>query len=146
MLNATAFTTALVCALMLAPAHAAPSVHKCEVNGTITFQQGPCASGQARSQPTVEQLNAEQKKRREAAAAGAAGRAAAASVPSRAILDAPTGNAPVLPSGRTKCDGRTRCAQMTSCAEAKYFLANCPGVTMDGNHDGIPCEQQWCGR
>lgn len=45
---------------------------------------------------------------------------------------------------RYRCDGRTRCAQMTSCQEAMYFLANCPGTTMDGNHDGIPCERQWC--
>ncbi|MBS0339941.1 MAG: cold shock domain-containing protein [Proteobacteria bacterium] len=43
-----------------------------------------------------------------------------------------------------RCDGRTHCSQMTSCAEAKYFLKNCPGVKMDGNHDGVPCEQQWC--
>lgn len=45
---------------------------------------------------------------------------------------------------RFKCDGRTYCSQMTSCAEARYFLANCPGVKMDGNRDGEPCEQQWC--
>jgi hypothetical protein len=43
-----------------------------------------------------------------------------------------------------KCDGRTRCSQMTSCAEATYFLQNCPDTKMDGDHDGIPCEQQWC--
>ena len=43
-----------------------------------------------------------------------------------------------------KCDGRTYCSQMTSCAEAKYFLDNCPGVKMDGDHDGVPCESQWC--
>ena len=43
-----------------------------------------------------------------------------------------------------KCDGRTYCSQMTSCAEARYFLNNCPGVKMDGDHDGVPCEQQWC--
>lgn len=43
------------------------------------------------------------------------------------------------------CDGRTRCSQMTSCAEARYFLDHCPGTRMDGNHDGEPCEQQWCG-
>ena len=45
-----------------------------------------------------------------------------------------------------QCDGRTHCSQMTSCAEATYFLKNCPGVKMDGNHDGVPCEQQWCSR
>lgn len=43
-----------------------------------------------------------------------------------------------------RCDGRTYCSQMTSCMEAKYFLKNCPGVKMDGNNDGIPCETQWC--
>lgn len=42
------------------------------------------------------------------------------------------------------CDGRTRCSQMHSCAEANYFLKNCPGTKMDGDNDGIPCEQQWC--
>jgi cold shock CspA family protein len=42
------------------------------------------------------------------------------------------------------CDGRTHCSQMTSCAEAKFFLNNCPGTKMDGNNDGVPCEQQWC--
>jgi Excalibur calcium-binding domain len=42
------------------------------------------------------------------------------------------------------CDGRTHCSQMTSCAEAAYFLKNCPGVKMDGDNDGVPCEQQWC--
>jgi hypothetical protein len=41
-------------------------------------------------------------------------------------------------------DGRTPCSQMTSCAEATYFLNNCPGVKMDGDNDGVPCEQQWC--
>lgn len=44
------------------------------------------------------------------------------------------------------CDGRTHCSQMTSCEEATYFLQNCPGTKMDGNNDGVPCEQQWCGR
>lgn len=42
------------------------------------------------------------------------------------------------------CDGRTYCSQMTSCTEAKWFLQNCPDTEMDGDGDGIPCEQQWC--
>ncbi|MCZ2105048.1 MAG: cold shock domain-containing protein [Comamonadaceae bacterium] len=52
---------------------------------------------------------------------------------------APGADAPVF-----RCDGRQYCSQMTSCAEATFFLRNCPGVKMDGNNDGIPCEQQWC--
>lgn len=46
--------------------------------------------------------------------------------------------------GAFTCDGRTHCSQMTSCKEAKLFLKNCPGVEMDGDHDGVPCQQQWC--
>lgn len=43
-----------------------------------------------------------------------------------------------------QCDGRKYCSQMTSCKEAKLFLKNCPGMEMDGNNDGIPCEKQHC--
>jgi len=43
-----------------------------------------------------------------------------------------------------RCDGRTHCSQMASCAEATYFLRRCPGVKMDGDRDGIPCEEQHC--
>ncbi len=54
------------------------------------------------------------------------------------------GRATEAPQPRFRCDGRTRCSQMTSCAEATWFLQNCPGTEMDGDHDGVPCEQQWC--
>lgn len=60
--------------------------------------------------------------------------------PPAAAAPAPT------PSPAFRCDGRTHCSQMRSCAEATFFLKNCPGVKMDGNHDGVPCEKQWCGR
>jgi hypothetical protein len=43
------------------------------------------------------------------------------------------------------CDGRTHCSEMNSCKEATYFLRHCPGVKMDGDNDGIPCEDQFCG-
>lgn len=55
-----------------------------------------------------------------------------------------TSTATPTPMFGRKCDGRTQCSQMTSCAEAKWFINNCPGTQMDGNHDGTPCEQQWC--
>ncbi|MBK8284560.1 MAG: excalibur calcium-binding domain-containing protein [Ahniella sp.] len=48
------------------------------------------------------------------------------------------------PASQFKCDGRIHCSQMKSCAEATWFLNQCPGTRMDGDHDGIPCEQQWC--
>jgi hypothetical protein len=50
----------------------------------------------------------------------------------------------VEPTSSYKCDGRIYCSQMTSCEEATFFLKNCPGVKMDGDNDGIPCENQWC--
>ena len=109
---------------------AAP-LHKCTVNGTVTYQQIPCPSDEVRKTPTIQELNAESKKKRESAASAPAQRAAPANLP------AATG---------FSCDGRTFCSQMKSCAEAKYFLANCPGAKMDGDKNGIPCEIQWCSR
>lgn len=55
----------------------------------------------------------------------------------------PASAAPLV-SSPYRCDGRQHCSQMTSCAEAKFFLKNCPDPRMDGNNDGVPCEQQWC--
>ena len=39
-----------------------------------------------------------------------------------------------------RCDGRVHCSQMNSREEARWFVRNCPGTKMDGNHDGEPCE------
>ena len=44
------------------------------------------------------------------------------------------------PESRFSCDGRQHCSQMTSRAEAVYFINYCPNTKMDGDHDGIPCE------
>lgn len=44
----------------------------------------------------------------------------------------------------SRCDGRTHCSDMRSCEEATYFLQHCPNTQMDGDNDGVPCEQQWC--
>ncbi len=69
----------------------------------------------------------------------------AAAVPSDpvSVSATPSRVATVGPVGY-RCDGRMYCSQMTSCQEATWFLKNCPGVKMDGNNDGVPCEQQWC--
>ena len=42
------------------------------------------------------------------------------------------------------CQGKQYCNQMVSCKEARFYLKNCPNVKIDGNHDGEPCESQWC--
>src|SRR5690606_35109554 len=39
-----------------------------------------------------------------------------------------------------KCDGRQHCSEMRSRAEAEFFIRNCPNTKMDGDNDGIPCE------
>ena len=45
---------------------------------------------------------------------------------------------------RFSCSGKTHCSQMRSCAEATFYLRHCPNTQMDGDGDGVPCEQQWC--
>ena len=68
------------------------------------------------------------------------------SAPQAAAPAAPLAPVAVTPPARTayRCDGRTHCSQMRSCEEATWFLQHCPGVKMDGNRDGVPCEKQWC--
>ena len=43
------------------------------------------------------------------------------------------------------CKGKTLCTEMVSCDEARYYLKYCPDVAIDGDGDGLPCEEQWCG-
>ncbi|KQW45388.1 MULTISPECIES: cold shock domain-containing protein [unclassified Roseateles] len=67
----------------------------------------------------------------------------------RALEAMPRMSAPVQPPATAatsgfRCDGRAHCSQMTSCAEATWFINHCPGTQMDSDHDGVPCEQQWC--
>jgi cold shock CspA family protein len=57
---------------------------------------------------------------------------------------APTNATTATSSPNYHCDGREHCSQMTSCAEAKWFIRNCPNTKMDGDNDGIPCEQGVC--
>jgi endonuclease YncB( thermonuclease family) len=80
----------------------------------------------------------------QASAAAPAAPAAPAAATAPAPKLAPVAVAPQAAAATRRCDGRTRCSQMTSCAEATWFLKNCPGVEMDGDRDGIPCERQWC--
>lgn len=39
---------------------------------------------------------------------------------------------------------KNTCSKMTSCAEALFHQERCKVPDMDGDRDGIPCEQQWC--
>jgi len=131
LIRTAVFRASVVVGLALcATSVAAAPANKCVINGTVTYQQGACPSGEVRKPPTIEELNAAEKRRRAAAAS--------------TVPDNDTAAIPRI-SSSFSCDRRKYCSQMTSCAEAKYFLANCAGVKMDGGHsNGIPCEQQWC--
>ena len=119
--------------------HAA-AMNKCVIDGRVSYQQAPCPSTQARKDPTLDELNAAEKTRR---AASSPTKNTATPTPFATPKDVsqPVPKAP----NSYRCDGRKYCSQMSSCAEAKFFLSNCPGVKMDGDNDGIPCEDQWCG-
>jgi len=141
MLNRSTLLSALAALALTAVAAQSAPMNKCVTDGAVTYQQGPCPSNQARKDPTLAELNAAEKKKRQAAAAsGPAERP-------RATGSAPSAANPVNPmSASFSCDGRQYCSQMKSCEEAKYFLAHCPGAKVDGDRDGIPCEEQWCSR
>lgn len=128
-LRCFAFAALALSALSL---NAAP-INKCLINGSVSYQQDPCPSSQARKDPSIEALNAEEQKKRRALATSVTPTSSKATPQSAAAA-----------AGFT-CDKRKHCSQMRSCEEAKYFLAHCPGVSMDGDRDGIPCEEQWCG-
>jgi Excalibur calcium-binding domain len=107
--------------LLASSALAGTSFYKCQLNGAVQYQQAPCKENDAGRPPL------------QAYPQGSAQTYAK----ERALL-------PTAPGAPFKCDGRKYCSQMSSCAEAQYFLSNCPGVKMDGNNDGTPCEKQWC--
>jgi cold shock CspA family protein len=72
------------------------------------------------------------------------GASGAMSVPRSVMGSGPASPAAQVQRPAFRCDGRKYCSQMTSCEDAKLVLKNCPGTEMDGDHDGVPCEQQWC--
>jgi cold shock CspA family protein len=57
---------------------------------------------------------------------------------------APAAATTATSSSGYRCDGREHCSQMSSCAEATWFIRHCPNTKMDGDNDGIPCEQGIC--
>ncbi|GGP23938.1 excalibur calcium-binding domain-containing protein [Silvimonas iriomotensis] len=43
-----------------------------------------------------------------------------------------------------QCENKHYCHEMRSCEEARFYLNHCPDPKMDGDHDGVPCEQTLC--
>ena len=55
---------------------------------------------------------------------------------------APAASAPkAAASGGFTCAGKRYCREMTSCEEARFYLNTCGVRSLDGNHDGVPCEK-----
>lgn len=124
-------------------------VHRCTIDGTVTFQRDPCPTQGPRKPTSAADLNSV----RPVTPSDGKDRTGNWSVKDRATSHtaSPSPGTATVGNGKSqapgfRCDGRTYCSQMTSCEEARYFVANCPGVKMDGNHDGNPCQKQWCGR
>lgn len=133
--------TLLASCVSLISSHAIAQVHKCTTNGKVTYQSGPCPNATRAPQPTAKELNAKRELKQRTEPKETRSAEARSSSPSPIASD----RSPAPKAAPTfRCDARKHCSQMTSCAEAKYFLANCPGVKMDGDRDGIPCEDQWC--
>ena len=146
MIKSFSLALALAHFLIASPDAVAAQVFKCNVNGAVHYQQGPCQSHQDRNPPTVEELNAERKKQlTQEKEHPTSPKSQARSSASPEPLEEVPAKVPSSPRSSFKCDSRKYCSQMASCAEAKYFLSNCPGVKMDGDGDGIPCEEQLCG-
>lgn len=129
--KSSCLATAVAALALTAFAATAAQPNKCVIHGTVTYQQEACPNEQVRKPPAIQKPSVEENRHR------------AAATPSPSDKLSPS--TPTLSSG-FRCDGRQHCSQMKSCAEATYFLANCPGVKMDGDKNGIPCEQQWCSR
>jgi hypothetical protein len=45
------------------------------------------------------------------------------------------------PAGDTfRCGSKRYCGEMASCAEARFYLKACGLTRLDGDADGVPCE------
>lgn len=44
------------------------------------------------------------------------------------------------------CGSKKHCSQMSSCEEARHYLTQCGIKTLDGNGDGVPCENLCAGK
>lgn len=115
---------------MAGNATSAPAIYKCTVNGEVSYQSSPCPAGKKHRQEKMDKVISSPTSTPGVALSQGQGQGQSA-------VTAPK-------TGGFKCDGRRHCSQMTSCEEATLFLRHCPGVEMDGNNDGVPCEKQWC--
>ena len=60
---------------------------------------------------------------------------------SAAIQQPPTGFNNAGSTSTFTCGSKRYCREMTTCDEAEFYLTQCGLQTIDGNHDGVPCEK-----
>jgi endonuclease YncB( thermonuclease family) len=53
---------------------------------------------------------------------------------------APLASFPPAQTQGQSCGAKSYCREMTSCAEARYYLNVCGVSSLDGDRDGVPCE------
>ena len=72
-----------------------------------------------------------------------AAEAAAGGDPSLSLTgaDGATADEDPAQSDEFKCSGKRTCKQMDSCDEAKFYLSKCGVKSLDGDHDGVPCNK-----
>ncbi len=117
--------------LILVSTVSGQTAYRCEMNGKVSYSHEPCVNAKAVGVKPSQAADRSVGRKDE--------------TPQRGVTGAPSPivNKP-LAAPAFRCDGRLHCSQMTSCSEAKLFLRHCPGVKMDGDGDGVPCEQQLC--
>lgn len=139
--------TLLLAFILLYTASSMAAVYKCtDAHGGMVYSDRPCSSD-AKNKTKEPQAPAPLKSEQSSTTKAA---------DKIKTFSRPGSNSPAQPNSSAArdtseyksqkyiCDGRIYCSQMTSCEEATFFINNCPNTKMDGNHDGIPCEKQWC--
>jgi endonuclease YncB( thermonuclease family) len=58
-----------------------------------------------------------------------------------AALRSLLGAAPERAGARAACGAKRYCREMSSCAEARFYLAECGALRLDGDGDGTPCDE-----
>jgi len=56
------------------------------------------------------------------------------------------GSSGTTAQGNLACGKKHLCSQMSSCEEAKKYFSKCGVKSLDGNHDGVPCESLCIGK
>lgn len=125
------------CLMALLAVNAQARIYKCkDANGQIRYSDNVCAATGSDNAATLKKTPSTRPSEKAATAKPPP--------PSPPPPAESASSSPRVPPSNYTCQGKTRCTEMTSCEEAVYYLKHCPGVKIDGDNDGTPCEDQWC--